>query len=168
MHVENLNQFYQYANCIIQIQKVIETGLTPEDCSRLQLLSISLADSENQIFGLIKTLLNIITSYLAANSQNGLDDILFEILFILLIMLFVLSLIYQELALENNQDFTLDQIFYILTGIVADTDLQLKLKYSAVNPSADHNLLLLNIKDSNEEMLNKFINTRPSEWKSIL
>ena len=83
-------------------------------------------------------------------------------------MLFVLSLIYQELALENNQDFTLDQIFYILTGIVADTDLQLKLKYSAVNPSADHNLLLLNIKDSNEEMLNKFINTRPSEWKSIL
>jgi hypothetical protein len=133
MSFKVLNLYYQYANCISETINFYKKSLilrffSPEEASNLQLLSISLPDSNDNSnnnsddFILIKELLNIINSYSAQFSQSDFDSLDFEfiefILFILTIIIHeILELNYKKLSDEYQQDLIETQIHFILEGI---------------------------------------------------
>ena len=129
MSFKVLNLYYQYANCISETNNFYKKSLitrffSPEEASNLQLLSISLPDSNDNSddFILIKELLNIINSYSAQFSQSDIDSLDFEriefILFILTIIIHqILELNYKKLSDEYQQDLLETQIHFILEGI---------------------------------------------------
>ncbi len=128
MSFKVLNLYYQYANCVSETinfykKSLIVRFFSPEEASNLQLLSISLPNSNNsEDFILIKELLNIINSYSAQFSQSDFDSLDFEyiefILFILTIIIHnVLELNYKKLSDEYQQDLIESQIHFILEGI---------------------------------------------------
>ena len=128
MSFKVLNLYYQYANCISETinfykKSLIVRFFSPEEASNLQLLSISLPDSNNsEDFILIKELLNIINSYSAQFSQSDFDSLDFEyiefILSILTIIIHqILELNYKKLSDEYQQDLIESQIHFILEGI---------------------------------------------------
>ena len=123
-----LNLYYQYANCISETSDFYKKSLitrffSPEEASNLQLLSISLPDSndDSEDFILAKELLNIINSYSAQFSQSDFDNLDFEfiefILYVLTIIIKVLELNYKELSDIHEQDLLETQINFILQGI---------------------------------------------------
>ena len=126
MSFKELNLYYQYANCINETNNFYNKSLitrffSPEEASNLQLLSISLQEVENENFLLIKILLNIINSYSAQFSQSEFDSLDFEliqiIIFVLYIIIEFLEVSYQELSDSHQQNLVISQIQYILEGI---------------------------------------------------
>jgi hypothetical protein len=129
MSFKVLNLYYQYANCISETinfykKSLIVRFFSAEEASNLQLLSISLSDSNDNSndFILIKELLNIINSYSAQFSQSDFDSLDFEfiefILFILTTIIHqILELNYKKLSDEYQQDLIETQIHFILEGI---------------------------------------------------
>ena len=128
MSFKVLNLYYQYANCISETnnfykKSLITRNFSPEEASNLQLLSISLPDSndDSEDFILAKELLNIINSYSAQFSQSDFDSLDFEfiefILYVLTIVIKVLELNYKELSDIHEQDLLETQINFILEGI---------------------------------------------------
>ena len=123
-----LNLYYQYANCISETSDFYKKSLitrffSPEEASNLQLLSISLPDSNDDLedFILAKELLNIINSYSAQFSQSDFDNLDFEfiefILYALTIIIKVLELNYRELSNIQEQNLLETQVHFILEGI---------------------------------------------------
>jgi hypothetical protein len=122
-----LNLYYQYANCISETNNFYNKSLitrffSPEEASNLQLLSISLPDSnDSEDFILSKELLNIINSYSAQFSQSDFDSLDFEfiefILYTLTIIIKVLKLNYKELSSIHEQNLLETQVHFILEGI---------------------------------------------------
>jgi hypothetical protein len=129
MSFKVLNLYYQYANCISETSNFYKKSLitrffSPDEASNLQLLSISLPDSNDSLeyFVLIKEMLNIINSYSAQFSQSDFDSLDYEfiefILYVLNIIIHnVLELNYKELSDIYEQDLNESQIHYILEGI---------------------------------------------------
>jgi hypothetical protein len=127
MSFRELNFYYQYANCISESnifykKSLITRNFRPEEASNLQLLSISLPDSNNSFdFMLSKELLNIINSYSAQFSQSEFDSLDFDfiqfILFVLMIIVEVLELNYEELLNSYEQNLIISQVKFILQGI---------------------------------------------------
>jgi len=129
MSFKVLNLYYQYANCISETSNFYKKSLitrffSPDEASNLQLLSISLPDSNDSLeyFILIKELLNIINSYSAQFSQSDFNSLDFEfiefILFILTIIIHnILELNYKKLSDIYQQDLLESQIHFILEGI---------------------------------------------------
>ena len=128
MSFKVLNLYYQYANCVSETinfykKSLITRFFSPEEASNLQLLSISLPDSnDSEDFILIKELLNIINSYSAQFSQSDFDSLDFEfiefILFILTIIIHnILELNYKELSDIHEQNLLISQVHFILEGI---------------------------------------------------
>jgi hypothetical protein len=127
MSFKVLNLYYQYANCISETNNFYKKSLitrffSPEEASNLQLLSISLPDSnDSEDFILAKELLNIMNSYSAQFSQSDFDSLDFEfiefILYVLTIIIKVLELNYKELSDIHEQDLLETQINFILEGI---------------------------------------------------
>ena len=129
------NDYYKYSYCIIQTESIIRNylqtlELNSNDCSRLQLLAISLDDVNDELFQIIKIILNILNSNLASLCQREITDedifLLNIILFVIFLMIYFLSLSYQTLALNNNQDLTVEQIYYILSGYNMNQQLRMK------------------------------------------
>ena len=121
MSFKVLNLYYQYANCVSETinfykKSLITRFFSPEEASNLQLLSISLPDSnDSEDFILIKELLNIINSYSAQFSQSDFDSLDFEfiefILFILTIIIHnILELNYKELSDIHEQNLLISQV----------------------------------------------------------
>ena len=127
MSFKVLNLYYQYANCISETNNFYKKSLitrffSPEEASNLQLLSISLPDSnDSEDFILSKELLNIMNSYSAQFSQSEFDSLDFEfiefILYVLTIIIKVLELNYKELSDIHEQYLLETQINFILEGI---------------------------------------------------
>ena len=127
MSFKVLNLYYQYANCISETNNFYKKSLitrffSPVEASNLQLLSISLPDSnDSEDFILSKELLNIMNSYSAQFSQSEFDSLDFEfiefILYVLTIIIKVLELNYKELSDIHEQDLLETQIEFILEGI---------------------------------------------------
>ena len=126
MSFKELNLYYQYANCINETNNFYNKSLitrffSPDEASNLQLLSISLQEVENDYFLLMKLLLNIINSYSAQFSQSEFDSLDFEliqiIIFVLYIIIEFLEVSYQELSDSHQQNLVISQIQYILEGI---------------------------------------------------
>jgi hypothetical protein len=128
MSFKVLNLYYQYANCISETSNFYKKSLitrffSPNEASNLQLLSISLPDSNDaEDFILIKELLNIINSYSAQISQSVFDSLDFEriefILYVLTIIIHnVLELNYKKLSDIYQQDLNESQVHFILEGI---------------------------------------------------
>jgi len=166
MSFNNIYIYYQYSNCINKTNELLTESLEtkifdPIKCAELQLLSISLNDNNNDIFLEIKFILNIITSYLAAFSQSSITESDLELLilieYILYILNYVLSYSYQELAIANNEDFTLPQVEYILNGPSPLVVLNSNLKISFYE---------LHI-DNKYSLLNSLKNTSIHEWTTL-
>ena len=127
MSFKVLNLYYQYANCISETNNFYKKSLitrffSPVEASNLQLLSISLPDSnDSEDFILSKELLNIMNSYSAQFSQSEFDSLDFEfiefILYVLTIIIKVLELNYKELSDIHEQDLLETQINFILEGV---------------------------------------------------
>jgi hypothetical protein len=141
MSFKVLNLYYQYANCISETNNFYKKSLithffSSEEASNLQLLSISLPNSndESEDFILSKELLNIINSYSAQFSQSDFDSLDFEfieyILYVLTIIIKVLELNYKELSDIHEQDLLETQIHFILEGIPLLFEVNKELKSS--------------------------------------
>jgi hypothetical protein len=167
--------YYPYSACLNEtflflINSVETKNFDSLECARLQLLSVSLKDIDDDIFVGIKELLNIINSYLAALSQSEFNDInylLFVFVFILYLSMYFLLLSYKELALGNNQDFSLEQVNYILGSEFLVSNKKLSLDN---NPKYNKLYELNNININKDEicvLLNKLCNSHPSKWESF-
>ena len=127
MSFRELNYYYQYANCISETnifykKSLITRNFDPEEASNLQLLSISLPDSNDlEYFILIKNVLNFINSFSAQFSQTEFDNIDFELSQINRIFLFIMIRIlekeYKELSNIYVPDLGFNQVEFILQGI---------------------------------------------------
>ena len=127
MSFKVLNLYYQYANCISETNNFYKKSLitrffSPDEASNLQLLSISLPDSNDlEYFILIKNVLNFINSYSAQFSQTEFDNIDFELSQIIRIFLFIMIRIlekeYKELSNIYVPDLGFNQVEFILQGI---------------------------------------------------
>lgn len=158
MAFDNIYIYYQYSNCINKTNELLTESLEtkifdPIKCAELQLLSISLNDNDNDIFLEIKFILNVISSYLAAFSQSGISESDLELLllieFVLYILNYVLSYSYQELAIANNEDFTLPQVEYILNGPSPLVVLNSNSKISFYQSSIEDKHSILNLLNNN-------------------
>lgn len=129
MSFRELNLYYQYANCISETNNFYKKSLitkkfSPEEASNLQLLSISLQnsnDDSNEYFMLMKELLNIINSYSAQFSQTEFESLDYalieEIIFVLYLLIKILESYYKELSDSHQQNLIMTQIEFILEGI---------------------------------------------------
>ena len=79
--------------------------------------------------------------------------------------MYFLLLSYQELALEYSQEFTIEQVNYILGSdflvSVKKLSLSNKLKYNKLYELNNIN------KDERSILLNKLCNTHPKEWETF-
>jgi len=149
MSFKVLNLYYQYANCISETNNFYKKSLitrffSPEEASNLQLLSISLPDSnEYDFFTLIKIVLNFINSYSAQFSQTEFDNIDFELVQIIIIFLFLLIIIlernYKELTTIYEQNLSFTQVEFILRGrpLLFDTSDDNNKKLKSLNEAND-------------------------------
>jgi len=132
MSFRELNFYYQYANCINETnifykKSLITRNFDPEEASNLQLLSISLPDSNDyDYFTLIKNVLNFINSFSAQFSQTEFDNIDFELSQINRIFLFIMIRIlekeYKELSNIYVPDLGFNQVEFILQGNLSIPD----------------------------------------------
>ena len=115
----SVNYYYDYAFCTNKTLNAfiyaLNNGFDSKVGTELQLLTISLIDSNNDIFFIIKFLLNIINSLYAQNCVNNSTPTieLAFIIFFLNIILFSIKQTYNIHAQENNIIFNDDQINYI-------------------------------------------------------
>ena len=115
----SVNYYYDYAFCTNKTLNAFIDALNNRFDSKvgseLQLLTISLIDSNIDIFSIIKFLLNIINSLYAQNCVNNSTPTieLVFITFLLNIILFSIKQTYRIRAQENNIIFNDDQINYI-------------------------------------------------------
>lgn len=129
MTYNKLNQYYQYSYCINFakdiITKTYDTNqITSFDSEKLQLLSISLEEINDEnfnLFNVIKEIMNILSSYFALLSVRGMIDqdnieLLYFIDFILYILSEFLVYDYYDYSQLNGQDLSLSQINYVLNG----------------------------------------------------
>jgi hypothetical protein len=166
MTLNDIYIYYQYSNCIVKTKGLINFSLKtnkfdPIKCAELQLLTISLNNNDNDIFLTIKFILNIIGSYLAAFSQSGISEsdleLLIEIDFVLYLLSYILSYSYQELAIANNQDFSVSEIDYILNNPPSLDTLNSSLKINFYESSIEDKYTFLNL----------IKNSPIYEWSSI-
>ena len=127
MSFRELHLYYQYANCISETnifynKSLITRNFDSIEASNLQLLSISLPDSNNyDYFILIKIVLNFINCYSAQFSQTDFNSLDFELAQIIITFLFLLikmlELNYKKLTDNYEQNLLISQIEFILQGI---------------------------------------------------
>jgi hypothetical protein len=114
-----VNYYYDYAFCTNKTLNAfidaLNKGFDSKIGSELQLLTISLIDSNNDIFSIIKFLLNIINSLYAQNCVNNSTPTieLVFITFLLNIILFSIKQTYKITAKKNKINFNDEQINYI-------------------------------------------------------
>ena len=128
MTFEQLSILYTYSSYNVKLLNIVRNAidtntLSPSEINDLQLLTSQLPDGiiDNEVLIIIKYLYQIIASYLAACSNNGIETsssiiTLDDILYVIFIINIFFIEIYTNIANDNSITLSVEQVNFILNA----------------------------------------------------
>lgn len=177
MTFEQLSILYTYSSYNVKLLNIVTNAidtntLSPSEINDLQLLTSQLPDGiiDTETFIIIKGVYQIIASYLAACSNNGIENsssiiTLDVILYIIFIINIFFIEIYTNIANDNSITLSIEQVNFILNANEISIDWS-PLLYSSNQSNYQSNYKSFSY-DDKKGYIYKLSQTPINEWKKI-